>query len=118
MYTRHPKTALAERRAELQQLFTKNSFTSFGKAGNHANMLLARFDIHEALIVTFKRDIVKNVIADLLFDVDGESADCNRSQALSVLKMQEGALPQDIIEVYSIRIESVFCFKMIFGFIS
>ncbi|KAI9915789.1 hypothetical protein PsorP6_007916 [Peronosclerospora sorghi] len=81
-------------------------------------MLLAHFDSHGALNLTFSRDIVEKVIGDLLFDVDDESIHLTRARALSVFKLHEDALQEDNADVHSVKIESVLRFKMVLGFVS
>ena len=118
VYTRHHQTAHPERWAEFQQLTTAEKSSYFDKAVNHANTLFAHFESHGALTLTFNRDIVEKVIGDLLFDVDDESVQITRARALSVFKLHEDALPEDNIEVYCVKIESVLRFKMVLGFVS
>ncbi|KAI9918493.1 hypothetical protein PsorP6_011944 [Peronosclerospora sorghi] len=95
VYTRHHENAHPERWAEFQQLSTAEKSNYFENAINHASTLLAHFDSHGALNLTFKRDIVEKVIGDLLFDVDDESIHLTRARALSVFTFHKDALPED-----------------------
>ncbi|KAI9911291.1 hypothetical protein PsorP6_009055 [Peronosclerospora sorghi] len=118
VYNRHHENAHPERWAEFQQLSTDEKSNYFENAINHASTLLAHFDSHGSLTLTFNRDIVDKVIGDLLFDVDDESIHFTHERALFVFKLHEEALPEDNADVYSVKIESVLRFKMISGFVS
>ncbi|KAI9910163.1 hypothetical protein PsorP6_010498 [Peronosclerospora sorghi] len=118
VYTRHHENAHPERWAEFQQLSTAEKSNYFENAINHARTLLAHFDSHGALTLTFNLDIAEKVIGDLLFDVDDEWIHLTRARALSVFKLQEDALPEDNADVYSFKIEYVLRFKMVLGFVS
>ncbi|KAI9908608.1 hypothetical protein PsorP6_016338 [Peronosclerospora sorghi] len=118
VYTRHHENAHPERWAEFQQLSTAETSNYFENAIYHASTLLAHFDSHGALTMTFNRDIVEKVIDDLLLDVDDESIHLTRIRALSVFKLHEDALPEDNDDVYSVKIESVLRFKTGLGFVS
>ncbi|KAI9916564.1 hypothetical protein PsorP6_016848 [Peronosclerospora sorghi] len=95
VYTRHHENAHPERWTEFQQLSTDEKSNYFENSINHASTLLAHFDSHGALTLTFNRDIVEKMIGDLLFDVDDESIHLTRAWALSVFKLNEDAPPRD-----------------------
>lgn len=116
--TRQNENAHPERWAEFQQLFTLGKSTYFDKAVSHENTLLDPFDSHGAFILMFNRDIVENVIGDLLHNGGDDSAQSTRARAPSVFKMGEDALPKDGTEVYSVKIEFVLRIKMVSGFVS
>ncbi|KAI9905759.1 hypothetical protein PsorP6_014362 [Peronosclerospora sorghi] len=118
VYTRHHENTHPERWAEFQQLSTAEKSNYFDNASNHASTLLAYFDSHGSLTLTFNRDIIEKVNGDLLFDVDDESIHLTRARAMFVFKLHVDALPEDNADVYSVKIESVFRFKMVLRFFS
>lgn len=118
VYKRYRETAHSERRAEFQQLTTAEMSSYFDQGVNHTNTLFAHFGSHCTTTLTFNRDVVEKVIGNLQFNVDDESVQLTRICALSVFKMHEDAIPEDMVEVYLVKIESVLRFKIVLGFFS
>lgn len=117
-YTRHHISAHPVKWAEFQQLAAAEKATFFDGAVDYANTLLAHLDSEGPLILSFNRDIVEDLIGDLLYDVDDEDVHSSRSRALSIFKEHEDAAATDNEEVYSVKILSVRRFKMVLGFVA
>ncbi|KAI9908572.1 hypothetical protein PsorP6_003599 [Peronosclerospora sorghi] len=107
VYTRHHENAHPEIWAKFQQLSTDEKSNYFENAINNASTLLAHFDSHGALTLTFNRDIVEKVIGDVLFGLDDDSIYFTRARDLYVFKLHEDALPEDNADVHSVKIDSV-----------
>jgi len=123
-YARHMASAHPEKWVLYQDCGEEAKATFFDEVVNHASTLFAHFESEGALTLTFNRDIVEDIVGDLLFDPDDEITQSTRERALAIFRALPDSLSSSSADeelnrdAYRVTIKSVRLFNLVIGFVS
>src|SRR4051812_48710791 len=123
-YVRHMASAHLRKWARYKDCDEEAKATFFDEVANHPSTLFAQFESEGALTLTFNRDIVEDIIGDILFDPDDEITQSTRERALTIFHAlpdspSSSSADEELNQgAYQVTIDSVRLFNLVVGCVS